>query len=234
MRAGARDIELDVRKTRDDVLFLHHDETLDRTTSRSGLASSATWSELSRSLLKHHNGRIANEHPIRLLDALSIAPRDTYFLLDSKDLSAVKAAVTETIKAGWHDRAAFIAYCISQAETVREILPTALIGLGANDREKMHSIDQSNLELPIMGLMGSVAKPNAELMRLADSRGYFLLVGTYVGNPSLEEILSSDGFDDDIVRLQTRLTLWVTNEFPRIAEHLDYVDQRFELDSCAE
>jgi glycerophosphoryl diester phosphodiesterase len=47
IEVGATGIETDIRRSRDGVLFLHHDKTLDRTTSGRGNPGERTWAELS-------------------------------------------------------------------------------------------------------------------------------------------------------------------------------------------
>jgi glycerophosphoryl diester phosphodiesterase len=46
-RLGAEWVEFDVQRSRDGVLFLLHDDTLERTTDGRGLATARTWTELS-------------------------------------------------------------------------------------------------------------------------------------------------------------------------------------------
>ena len=45
---GANGIETDVRKTKDGVLVLFHDNTLDRVTDASGAVSDYTWEQLQK------------------------------------------------------------------------------------------------------------------------------------------------------------------------------------------
>ena len=47
-------LELDVRATRDGVIVVHHDETLDRTTSGTGRVQDLTWAEVSAVDAGHH------------------------------------------------------------------------------------------------------------------------------------------------------------------------------------
>lgn len=53
---GVSIVELDVRKTKDNVLILMHDETVDRTTNGKGAVEDLTWAEISRLRLKAENG----------------------------------------------------------------------------------------------------------------------------------------------------------------------------------
>ena len=52
--------EIDPRLTKDSVIVLMHDATLDRTTNGSGKVSDYTWDELKKLRLKDHNGNITN------------------------------------------------------------------------------------------------------------------------------------------------------------------------------
>jgi len=51
IRQGANGIETDIRRTKDGVLILFHDDLLDRITSAKGSVSDYTWSELSKILV---------------------------------------------------------------------------------------------------------------------------------------------------------------------------------------
>ena len=51
---GADGLELDVRLSRDGVVVVHHDRTLDRTTNLRGAVANATADELARADAGHH------------------------------------------------------------------------------------------------------------------------------------------------------------------------------------
>ncbi len=62
-------VETDVRATRDGVLVVHHDETLDRTTDMTGRVADLDWDQVSRA-------RVAGRDPVMsLVDALDRFPR---------------------------------------------------------------------------------------------------------------------------------------------------------------
>lgn len=78
-------VEIDVRTTKDSVLVLMHDETLNRTTTGKGLVSDYTFEELQTLFLKH-NDSVTN-HKIPLLkDALKVAKHS---IIPNLDLKAV-------------------------------------------------------------------------------------------------------------------------------------------------
>lgn len=67
---GVDIVELDVRHTKDSVLVLMHDKSVDRTTNGSGLVESFTLNELKKLRLKH-DGKVTNEAIPTLEEALS-------------------------------------------------------------------------------------------------------------------------------------------------------------------
>ncbi|MDO5615807.1 MAG: glycerophosphodiester phosphodiesterase family protein [Cruoricaptor ignavus] len=54
MKLGADIVEVDLKRSKDGILIILHDKTLDRTTTGKGLASEKTWSEIQK--LKLRNG----------------------------------------------------------------------------------------------------------------------------------------------------------------------------------
>ncbi|MEM9422235.1 MAG: glycerophosphodiester phosphodiesterase family protein, partial [Pseudomonadota bacterium] len=61
-------LEVDVSTSADGVLFLHHDDTLDRTTTGSGLASETKWEKLKTLSLKDPDHRVTAYGLTRLDD----------------------------------------------------------------------------------------------------------------------------------------------------------------------
>ena len=79
-------VEIDIRKDIDGVLWLMHDESLERTTNGRGLLSNKTTKELKNLTLKNQHGQVINEHIPQLEDILDfIAEKPIYLMLDIKD-----------------------------------------------------------------------------------------------------------------------------------------------------
>lgn len=75
-------VEIDVRLTKDSILVLMHDETVDRTTTLSGIVSSLTFSEIEKSRLKDGLG-IAGPYIVPdLASALDLAKNRIVINLD--------------------------------------------------------------------------------------------------------------------------------------------------------
>lgn len=88
-------IELDVRCTKDGVLVLVHDKTVNRTTNGTGDVDSFTFEEIRKLRLKH-NGQLTNEQIPTLEEALKIAKGKILVDLDIKG-EACLPAIMETI-----------------------------------------------------------------------------------------------------------------------------------------
>lgn len=78
--------EIDPRLTKDSVIIVFHDATLDRTTNGTGKVKDYTWEELQQLNLKNKDGEIT-EHTIpTLAEVFEWAKGKTVLLLDKKDV----------------------------------------------------------------------------------------------------------------------------------------------------
>jgi glycerophosphoryl diester phosphodiesterase len=78
--------ELDPRLTKDSVVIVMHDATLDRTTNGKGKISDYTWKELQQLKLKDPEGNITQYNIPLLDDILRWAKGKTILMLDKKDV----------------------------------------------------------------------------------------------------------------------------------------------------
>lgn len=82
---GVDIVEIDLQMTRDGVLILMHDGTLDRTTTGSGKVSSHTWAQISKLYLRNGCGLRTPERVPTLEQALSTAKGKVILNLDKAD-----------------------------------------------------------------------------------------------------------------------------------------------------
>ena len=78
--------EIDPRLTKDSVIVLMHDETLDRTTTGHGKVGDYTWAELKTLRLKDGQGNVTDHRIPTLTDAIDWARGKTVLNLDKKDV----------------------------------------------------------------------------------------------------------------------------------------------------
>lgn len=78
--------EIDPRLTKDSVIVLMHDGTLDRTTNAKGRLSNYTWEDLQNVRLKDHKGNLTECKIPRLEDVFKWSKGKTIINLDKKDV----------------------------------------------------------------------------------------------------------------------------------------------------
>lgn len=78
--------EIDPRLTKDSVIIVFHDATLDRTTNGTGKVIDHTWEELQQLNLKNKDGEITEHKIPTLAEMLEWARGKTALLLDKKDV----------------------------------------------------------------------------------------------------------------------------------------------------
>ncbi|MDD2436956.1 MAG: glycerophosphodiester phosphodiesterase family protein [Massilibacteroides sp.] len=89
--------EIDPRLTKDSVIVLMHDETLDRTTNGTGKVSDYTWEELQKFNLKDSEGALTASKIPLLKEVLLWSKGKTILNLDKKDVPV--AMIVDLIKA---------------------------------------------------------------------------------------------------------------------------------------
>ncbi|MGH3450834.1 MAG: glycerophosphodiester phosphodiesterase family protein [Haloechinothrix sp.] len=111
---GYHYLETDVQVTSDGVVVVHHDESLDRTTDRSGVITSLPWSEVRRA-------RIAGKEPVsRLEDVLEELP-GAHFNIDVKADAAVQPFIRVIERAGAVDRVAAASFSSRRLARIRRL-----------------------------------------------------------------------------------------------------------------
>ncbi|MCH5599787.1 glycerophosphodiester phosphodiesterase family protein [Niabella ginsengisoli] len=107
--------EVDPRLTKDSVVVLLHDATLDRTTNGTGKLSDYTWEEVKKLKLKDKNGKITDYRIPTLEEAIQWVRGKTILNLDKKDLPlAMTESIIENNNAG-----AFVMVTVHDAEQAR-------------------------------------------------------------------------------------------------------------------
>lgn len=107
--------EIDPRMTRDSVVVLMHDATLDRTTNGTGKLSDYTWAEVQKLQLKDRFGKLTPYRIPTLAQVIEWARGKTILNLDKKD---VPAEITDKIIKE-HKAGAFVMVTVHNAEQAK-------------------------------------------------------------------------------------------------------------------
>lgn len=193
IETGSFILELDVAKSKDSVLFLFHDDDLDRLTRNKGLAHERMWSELDTMRLIDEKGRLSNSTIPTLEEALTLAKGRAMFTLDRKQgvlLEEISAVVSNL---NMQAEVALILYDFedftewANLETVGPIsheAPNALVieQLAQRCRELYKRVGSSPFKeaglYPNSGFLG-VGLPDQKILALAKTLGIKSTVGTF-------------------------------------------------------
>lgn len=85
-------LEIDPRRTKDGAIVVHHDATLERTTTGTGKLQAATLAELKQLHLKDTEGHVTPYQMPTLDEVIEWARGRTVLVLDQKDVTAIERA----------------------------------------------------------------------------------------------------------------------------------------------
>ena len=126
--------EIDPRLTKDSVIVLMHDATLDRTTTGTGKVCDHTWKELQKLRLKDHSGKVTNCKIPTLEEVIKWSRGKTIINLDKKDVPmAMIAALIKKHKAEGH--VMLTVHTGAQARYYYDRFPTCLLYTSPSPRD---------------------------------------------------------------------------------------------------
>lgn len=158
---GAHIVELDVRKTKDGVFVIMHDQTLDRTTTGTGKVEDYTYDELMDLYLVHNDQ--ATSHTIPTMEeALLKAKGQILVDIDFKvsGMDARYEAYDEIARLGVEDIVFFFCYDYTELEALHAYNPRIKVMPRAYDLAQMKEIIESGLT-DIIHVDGSYYDPIA-------------------------------------------------------------------------
>ncbi|MBO9631812.1 MAG: glycerophosphodiester phosphodiesterase family protein, partial [Chitinophagaceae bacterium] len=129
-------IELDVRCTKDGVLVIMHDKSVDRTTNGKGNVKDFTFEEIRKLRLKH-NGAITEEIVPTLEEALTLAKGKIMVDLDIKGEECVNAIIDMVNKTNTADQCLFFVGEATQAKMLKDTNPAFMTLLRTNSAKEV-------------------------------------------------------------------------------------------------
>jgi glycerophosphoryl diester phosphodiesterase len=171
-------LEVDPRMTKDGQIVLHHDATLNRTTTGSGRVADFTLAELKQLRLKDTHGKTTEFQIPTLDEALVWARGKAVLVLDQKDVSvAARVKKIEEHKAEGH--ALLIVYSFQEAKACYELNPNLMMEVMIPNRAKVAEFDQ--LGVPwrnIVAFVGHVPPEDRGLYEQIHAKGACCMIGT--------------------------------------------------------
>ncbi len=195
MAAAPAILEIDVQTSADGVLYLMHDDTLERTTTGAGAANALSWADISKLRLKDAAGRATDFAPTRFDEALRWAERRTILAIDLKPSTKYEAAIAEIRRQKAEHRILLIAYTLGQAKKLSRLIPEAMISLNVGSQSEMNAAVAAGIPADhIVGFTGTKA-PDLRLFELLDDRDVEVMFGTLGWPESIDREIAASGAD---------------------------------------
>ncbi len=143
---GANGLETDVQKSRDGVLVLFHDQTLDRVTDHTGKVSDYTWEELQRVKVYGNCTTGFYDRMISFREFLEkFASREIQFAIELKGENVERETLELSREFGIMERTTFTSFNYEYLATAKRICPNARVGWIVSEVtdeviEKLHAI----------------------------------------------------------------------------------------------
>jgi glycerophosphoryl diester phosphodiesterase len=171
-------LEIDPRLTRDGQIVVHHDATLERTTTGSGLLANHTLAEVRALRLKDPLGNITNYQVPTLDETLEWARNKTILVLDQKDVSvAQRVQKIEEHKA--ESFAVLIVYSFEAAKECYALNKDIMMEVMIPNTEKFEEFSQTGIPWSnVIAFIGHAPPNDKQLVQLLHSSGTCAMAGS--------------------------------------------------------
>lgn len=211
-------MEVDVGQSADGVLFLLHDDRLDRTTTGTGPAAAQDWAALSQLKLRDNWGWVTHYAIPRLDEALAWAKGRTVLQIDFKGSADYAKVIAAIRAAGMEQSVILIAYSVAQARTLHGLAPEMLLSVSIDAPEDLAALKAEGIPEDRMVAFTGTRLPRPELYRELDQQNIEVIFGT-LGRPprSIDAVIARLGMDERYAELGQEGVDIVATDRPREA-----------------
>lgn len=221
---GAVFSEIDVARTRDGVLVLMHDRTVDRTTTGTGTVTEMTYADIAALQLVDMDGTTLEEvaptldQTLNALDGVGIAQID----LKDIDMETIAAAISQADAA---HRSIVITYTIEDAIALHTALPEVMMSVGIRSLDDLATLETAGVDLTRVQAWLGLGTGNPELDAALAEHG----IETSYGDFRAER----DGNVDYQLMADNGAEVISVDDVPAAADALDAYDAaRAVLENC--
>lgn len=183
-------IECDIEITKDSVLMMMHDNTLDRTTTGKGKIIAQNWDEMKDLKLKDNAGTITNFKIPTLEEVIKWGKNKVIYTLDVKRNTPYEKVVAMVKKLHAEDYCVIITYDVNQAKKVYELDPNLMISVTIRDAKEYERHQQAGIPDKNMIAFIGTREPTREFNNFLHQKGICTILGT-LGN--LDKMAVSKG-----------------------------------------
>lgn len=193
-------LEVDVAASADGVLYLMHDDTLERTTTGEGAADGLPFAQIEKLALEDPQGVRTPFHPARLDAALAFARERTILQIDFKPSARFEDVVAAIRAAGAQNRVILIAYTLGAARKLRRLAPDMTISLTVEKPEDLAAATAARLDGGSLVAFTGVRAPDAALYKTLAAAGVEIIFGT-LGRDGIDRMIEETGDDSQYAEL---------------------------------
>ncbi|WP_306353230.1 glycerophosphodiester phosphodiesterase family protein [Flavobacterium sp. '19STA2R22 D10 B1'] len=174
-------IETDIALSKDSVLVMMHDNTLDRTTTGKGRIDNYTFDELRQLKLKDNNGRVTDFKIETLDEVLQWSKGKVILNLDIKRGVPFRMIVDAVRKNKAEAYSVIITYNANQAAEIAALAPELMISVSARGKEDVERLEGMGVKVEKMIAFVGISEPKKPVYDYLHSRGISCILGT-MGN----------------------------------------------------
>ncbi|MFN3851976.1 MAG: glycerophosphodiester phosphodiesterase family protein [Spirosomataceae bacterium] len=183
-------IECDIEISKDSVLFMMHDNSLDRTTTGKGKMLNMNWADFKNEKLKDNAGALTNFGIPTLDQVLDWGRNRVIYTLDVKRNTPYEKVVEAVRKHKAQNYCVIITYDVNQAKKVYQLDPNLLISVTIRDMKEYERHRDAGIPDKNMVAFIGTREPKKEFCDFLHQKGICTILGT-LGN--LDKMAASKG-----------------------------------------
>lgn len=185
-------VETDIALSKDSVLVMMHDNTLDRTTTGTGKIENYTYPELQQLFLEDNEGS-QTPYKIETLDEVLKWGKDrVIYTLDVKKGVPMRMIIDAVRRNKAEAYSVIITYNANQAAEVAKLAPDLMISVSARGKEDVERMENLGVKADKMIAFVGISEPNPEVYQYLHSRKIACILGT-MGNIDKSAAAKGDG-----------------------------------------
>lgn len=195
-------MEVDVAQSSDGVLYLMHDDTLDRTTNGSGAVKDVPWDTVKTLFLRDEAGWKTSFRVPLLEDVLDWSRGRAVLQIDFKRSTRFEDVIGMIRAKDREDNVVLIAYTVAQAKQLHELAPEMLLSVSINSSADLEELRAAGIPDNRMLAFTGTRLPRPELYRELDQQNIEVIFGT-LGRPprSIDAVIDRLGMDERYAEL---------------------------------
>lgn len=171
-------LEIDPRYTKDSVIILMHDATLERTSTGTGKVADHTFEQIRKLRLKDVNGDVTKENIPTLDEAIRWARNKTVLVVDQKDVP-VEARVKKIQEHRAQSWVALIVYSLEDAKKCYSLDPDIVMELMVPDKKAMSDIENAGIPWQnVVAFVTHTTPKDAGIFRELHDKGVMCIRGS--------------------------------------------------------